>query len=194
MQAGVLRARLTRPENAAHLDQGLFGPAAATPSRQPPELQAAIPGRDQAQHGAPRAARGRPPVRRADSSQARFTVETSDVDLNKLLADCVEAAKPLAHDKDIELTLDAEPVTALLRRQPPARAARRQPDLERAQVHARGRIRHDDGFIAQNGDVQIEVQDSGIGIPLRRSRSSCSTGSSARRRRRPGRFPASAWG
>ena len=93
-----------------------------------------------------------------------FTVEKNAVDLNKLLADCVEAAKPNAHEKDIELTLDAEQVTDC------------SGDNHRLAQLVDNLISNAVKYTPEGGYVKtrlhradhratIEIQDSGIGIP-----------------------------
>jgi PAS domain S-box-containing protein len=100
----------------------------------------------------------------AQIESGSFMMERGQVDLNKLVADCVEAAKPGASDKDIELTLDAERVMdcsgdnhrlAQLLDNLISNAVKYTPQggSVKTRLH-RG-----------NGRALIEVQDSGIGIP-----------------------------
>ena len=98
----------------------------------------------------------------AQLESGNFSLERTDMDLRKLVADCIEAAKPLAMSKTIDLTLDAEPV-------------RYKGDSHRLEQLLENLISNalkytpEGGHVStklsrQNGDVQIEVQDSGIGI------------------------------
>lgn len=93
-----------------------------------------------------------------------FTVETSEVDLQRIVANCVEAAKPAAEDKDIELTLDAQTVgncsgdrhrLEQLLDNLISNALKYTPEGGRVETRLQ----------RENGHVRIEVQDSGIGIP-----------------------------
>jgi PAS domain S-box-containing protein len=92
-----------------------------------------------------------------------FALKSGEVDLREVLAECIEAARPLAMSKTIDLTLDAEPVGTYtgdghrlgqLLENLISNALKYTP--EGGQVSTR--------LSRANGDVQIEVQDSGIGI------------------------------
>ena len=58
------------------------------------------------------------------------------IDLGKLVADCVEASAPLAATREIELGCSVDGAPAVTGRPAAARPGRRQPPLERAEVHA----------------------------------------------------------
>jgi signal transduction histidine kinase len=85
------------------------------------------------------------------------------VDLRSLLAECVEAARPLAHDKAIDLTVEAEPVG------PYSGDRQRLEQLLENLISNALKYTPKGGRVTtrlhrENGDVQIEVEDSGIGI------------------------------
>jgi PAS domain S-box-containing protein len=93
-----------------------------------------------------------------------FTVETSDVDLQRIVSNCVEAAKPAAEDKDIELTIDTESVGNC------SGDSHRLEQLLDNLISNALKYTPEGGRVAtrllrENGHVSIEVQDSGIGIP-----------------------------
>jgi PAS domain S-box-containing protein len=100
----------------------------------------------------------------AQIESGSFTVEKGAVDLNKLLADCVEAAKPNAHEKDIELTLDAEPVTDC------SGDNHRLAQLVDNLISNAVKYTPEGGYVKtrlhrSDHRAMIEIQDSGIGIP-----------------------------
>jgi signal transduction histidine kinase len=79
------------------------------------------------------------------------------------VTECIEAARPLAQSKTIDLTLDAEPVSC------PGDSQRLEQLLENLISNAL-KYTPEGGHVSAklsraNGDAQIEVQDSGIGIP-----------------------------
>ena len=75
----------------------------------------------------------------AQIEAGKLSLEFGAVDLAAVAAESVETARPLAEEKEITLTLATSPLAAPRRRQGAARAAPRQPRLERGQVHAPGR-------------------------------------------------------
>ena len=88
-------------------------------------------------------------------------------------------------------TLKADGVPDVLRRPRPARAAVRQPALERGQVHARGRADRGHAVERQRAGRR-RGHEHGRSDPARTSSSTCSSGSSAHRRLSMERRPASA--
>jgi PAS domain S-box-containing protein len=93
-----------------------------------------------------------------------FTLERSEVDLRQLVAEAVEAARPLARDKTIDLTVEAEPTGGY------AGDRQRLEQLLENLISNALKYTPEGGRVATrlhalNGDVAIEVQDSGIGIP-----------------------------
>jgi signal transduction histidine kinase len=100
----------------------------------------------------------------AQADAGRLTLERAQVDVAVLAADCVEAARPVADQKQIELTLKAEPVPALV-----ADRGRLAQVLDNVVSNALkftlegGRV---EVRTSLDGDfVVLEVEDSGIGIP-----------------------------
>src|SRR5918992_548065 len=100
----------------------------------------------------------------AQADAGRLTLERAQVDVAALAADCVEAARPVADQKQIELTLKAEPVPALV-----ADRGRLAQVLDNVVSNALkftlegGRV---EVRTLLDGDfVVLEVEDSGIGIP-----------------------------
>jgi signal transduction histidine kinase len=98
----------------------------------------------------------------AQLESGTFTLETSDVDLRNLLSGCVEAARPIADDKAIDLTVEAEVVHF-------AGDQQRLEQLVENLISNALKYTPDGGRVAtrlyrENGDVEIEVEDSGIGI------------------------------
>jgi PAS domain S-box-containing protein len=101
----------------------------------------------------------------AQLESGTFTLETSKVDLRTLLADCVEAARPLADDKEIDLTVEADPEVHY------SGDRLRLEQLVENLISNALKYTPEGGKVAtrlhrENGDVQIEVEDSGIGIAL----------------------------
>jgi PAS domain S-box-containing protein len=99
----------------------------------------------------------------AQLESGTFTLETSEVDLRTLLADCVEAARPLADNKAIDLTVETEPVGQF------SGDRQRLEQLLENLISNALKYTPEGGRVAtrlhsENGDVQIEVEDSGIGI------------------------------
>ena len=100
----------------------------------------------------------------AQADAGRLTLERAKVDVAALAADCVEAARPVAAQRSIELHLAAEPVPALVGDR--GRLAQVLDNLvsnalkftpEGGRVEVRTSV---------TGDyVRLEVEDSGIGIP-----------------------------
>jgi PAS domain S-box-containing protein len=93
-----------------------------------------------------------------------FAIEAGPVDLGRILADSVAAAKPRAEEKGIELTLEASSAPgcsgdrdrlAQLFDNLISNAIKYTPEGGRVEARLRG----------ENGHVQIEIEDSGIGIP-----------------------------
>jgi PAS domain S-box-containing protein len=93
-----------------------------------------------------------------------FAIEAGPVDLRRILADSVAAAKPRAEEKGIELTLEASSAPecsgdrdrlAQLFDNLISNAIKYTPDGGRVEARLRG----------ENGQVLIEIEDSGIGIP-----------------------------
>ena len=100
----------------------------------------------------------------AQADAGRLTLERAQVDVAALAADCVEAARPVADQKQIELTLKAEPVPALV-----ADRGRLAQVLDNVVSNAL-KFTLDGGRVevrtSLDGDfVVLEVEDSGIGIP-----------------------------
>jgi PAS domain S-box-containing protein len=99
----------------------------------------------------------------AQLESGTFTLETSDVDLRKVVTECIEAAKPLALSKTIDLTLDAaEPVSY-------RGDTHRLEQLFENLISNALKYTPEGGHVStklsrENGDIQIVVQDSGIGI------------------------------
>jgi PAS domain S-box-containing protein len=94
-----------------------------------------------------------------------FTVQRSDVDLRRLVSESVEAARPVAESKSIEMTLDVEPVGTC-----PGDRQRLEQLLDNLISNAL-KYTPQGGRVAtrlqrENGHVTIEVEDSGVGIPL----------------------------
>jgi PAS domain S-box-containing protein len=95
-----------------------------------------------------------------------FTLETRDVDLGRLVSDCVEAARPLADDKNIDLTFEAEPVGNC------SVDSHRLEQLLDNLISNALKYTPQGGQVStrlgrENGRVRIEVEDSGIGIPAK---------------------------
>jgi PAS domain S-box-containing protein len=93
-----------------------------------------------------------------------FAVEMGPVDLRRILAESVDAAKPRAEEKEIELILEASSVPecagddgrlAQLFDNLISNAIQYTPEGGRVEARLRG----------ENGHVLIEIEDSGIGIP-----------------------------
>jgi len=100
----------------------------------------------------------------AQADAGRLTLERAKVDVAALAADCVEAARPVADQRSIELHLAAVPVPALVGDR--GRLAQVLDNLvsnalkftpEGGRVEVRTSVTDD--------YVRIEVEDSGIGIP-----------------------------
>jgi PAS domain S-box-containing protein len=95
-----------------------------------------------------------------------FSLEAREVDVGRLISDCVEAAKPLADDKNIDLIFQAEPVGSCS-----ADGHRLEQLLDNLISNAL-KYTPEGGQVAtrlgrENGYVRIEVEDSGIGIPAK---------------------------
>ena len=100
----------------------------------------------------------------AQADAGRLTLEQSKVDLAALAAECVEGARPAADQKAIDLQLAAAPVPPLVGDRGRlaqvldnliSNALKFTPESGRVEVRT----------AASNGDVLLEVRDSGIGIP-----------------------------
>jgi signal transduction histidine kinase len=100
----------------------------------------------------------------AQADAGRLTLERAKVDVAALAADCVEAARPVADQRSIELQLAVEPVPALVGDR--GRLAQVLDNLvsnalkftpEGGRVEVRTSVTDD--------YVRLEVEDSGIGIP-----------------------------
>ena len=100
----------------------------------------------------------------AQADAGRLTLERAKVDVAALAADCVEAARPVADQRSIELQLAAEPVPALVGDR--GRLAQVLDNLvsnalkftpEGGRVEVRTSVTDD--------YVRLDVEDSGIGIP-----------------------------
>jgi len=100
----------------------------------------------------------------AQADAGRLTLERAKVDVAALAAECVEAARPVADQRSIELHLAAEPVPALVGDR--GRLAQVLDNLvsnalkftpEGGRVEVRTSVTDD--------YVRLEVEDSGIGIP-----------------------------
>ena len=78
----------------------------------------------------------------AQMDEGRFVLDKTEFDLAEVLAEAVEAARPLADKRQIELRDQSEAKLAAPRRSRPRRPGDRQPALERAQVHTRRRRGH----------------------------------------------------
>ena len=98
---------------------------------------------------------------RADAGKLELTL--AEVDLEQLVLESVESARPAAEQSEIRLECSTSRCRRSRRRRP-ALAAARQPRVERDQVHAGRRARggHADG---QRRSAVIDVSDTGIGIP-----------------------------
>jgi signal transduction histidine kinase len=101
----------------------------------------------------------------AQADAGRLTLERAKVDVAALAADCVEAARPVADQRSIELHLAAVPVPALVGDR--GRLAQVLDNLvsnalkftpEGGRVEVRTSV--------TNEFVRLEVEDSGIGIPV----------------------------
>jgi signal transduction histidine kinase len=100
----------------------------------------------------------------AQADAGRLALERAKVDVSALAADCVEAARPHAHQRAIDLRLAAVPVPALVGDRGRlaqvvdnlvSNALKFTPEGGRVEVRT-----------SANGNyVRLEVQDSGIGIP-----------------------------
>ncbi len=93
-----------------------------------------------------------------------FTVKRSDVDLRRLVSESIEAARPVADSKNIEMTLDAEPVGIC------AGDGQRLEQLLDNLIPNALKYTPEGGRVAtrlqrENGHLTIEVEDSGVGIP-----------------------------
>ena len=93
-----------------------------------------------------------------------FAIQMGPVDLRRVLAESVDAAKPRAEEKEIELTLEASSVPecsgdgdrlAQLFDNLISNAIKYTPERGRVEARLHGK----------NGHVLIEIEDSGIGIP-----------------------------
>ena len=100
----------------------------------------------------------------AQADAGRLTLERAKVDLAALAADCVEAARPVADQRSIELHLEAVPVPALVGDRGRlaqvldnlvSNALKFTPEGGRVEVRTSTTDDH----------VYLEVEDSGIGIP-----------------------------
>ena len=103
----------------------------------------------------------------AQVDAGRFSIAPQRIDVADIVRASVEAATPVADAAGV--TLDASAVADAAGRRPgPARAGRRQPGVERDQVHAVGRHgpgRGDARGPPASGGADIVVADTGIGIP-----------------------------
>jgi signal transduction histidine kinase len=99
----------------------------------------------------------------AEAKDRKLDLDVHDVDLGRLVSECVEAAKPAADAKGIELTVDHGPPQHL--KGDPVRLAQLMDNLvsnaikftpQGGQVSVRAASR--------NGDAVLEVTDSGTGI------------------------------
>jgi signal transduction histidine kinase len=100
----------------------------------------------------------------AQADAGRLTLERAKVDVSALAADCVEAARPVADQKRIDLQLAAVPVPALV-----GDRGRLSQVLDNLVSNAL-KFTPEGGRVAvrtsANGDhVELEVEDSGMGIP-----------------------------
>jgi signal transduction histidine kinase len=100
----------------------------------------------------------------AQADAGRLTLERAKVDISALVADCVEAARPVADQKSIDLVLSAAPVPTLLGDRGRlaqvldnlvSNALKFTPEGGRVEVRA--------ALVDEN--VVLEVADSGMGIP-----------------------------
>ena len=100
----------------------------------------------------------------AQADAGRLTLERAKVDLSSVAADCVEGARPVADQKEIELTLATTPVPELVGDRGRltqvldnliSNALKFTPEGGRVEV----------GTAATDGTVVLEVADSGMGIP-----------------------------
>ena len=84
--------------------------------------------------------------------------------VKRVIDDAIDALMPAASAKAIQVIrqLDDQPERA--RRSRSAAAGGVEPGVERVQVHAEGRLGDDRRSASEDGDVQIEVADTGIGI------------------------------
>lgn len=98
-----------------------------------------------------------------------FAIETGPVDLGQILAESVDAAKPRAKEKEIELTLEASSLPecsgdgdrlAQLFDNLISNAIKYTPKGGRVEA----------GLHCKNGHALIEIEDSGIGIPATEQR------------------------
>jgi signal transduction histidine kinase len=99
----------------------------------------------------------------AQADAGRLTLEQAQVDVAAVAADCVEAARPAADQKSIELTLSAAPVPALVGDR--GRLAQVLDNL----VSNALKFTPEGGSVevrtsSANGHVVLDVADSGIGI------------------------------
>jgi PAS domain S-box-containing protein len=93
-----------------------------------------------------------------------FTVATREVNLSQLVSDCVEGAKPRAQEKDVDLILAAEPHVRLSGDD--QRLAQLLDNLiSNALKYTPEGGRVEATLQRENGNVRIDVKDSGIGIP-----------------------------
>jgi PAS domain S-box-containing protein len=101
----------------------------------------------------------------AEVEAGTFAIDMGPVDLRRVLTDSVDAAKPGAEEKEIELTLEAGSIPecsgdgdrlAQLFDNLISNAIKYTPEGGRVAVRLQG----------ENGHVLIEIEDSGIGIPM----------------------------
>ena len=97
---------------------------------------------------------------RLDSGKIKLNIEP--VDLGKLLHDLELQYRPLAQAKGLQFRVHVTPGHGDVRPDPAA-AHRRQPDLQRGEVHA-ARRRAGGLARARRGGLRIEVWDTGLGI------------------------------
>jgi PAS domain S-box-containing protein len=100
----------------------------------------------------------------AQADAGRLTLEQAKIDVAALAAECVEAARPIADQKAIDLRLAAVPVPALVGDR--GRLAQVLDNL----ISNALKFTPESGSVevstaTNNGHVLVEVRDSGIGIP-----------------------------
>ncbi len=101
----------------------------------------------------------------AQVDSGKLTVDLAEVELDGLVAECVEAAQPVAADKRVQLTSDVTPVPVTVGDR--SRLAQLLDNLisnaikftpEGGRVELR--------LVPENGNAVLEIADTGIGIPL----------------------------